>query len=144
MRRPCRGTPVSWEDQTKLLVTDRDGAGQWRLVLGLEEPPSSPGTTWVQQVLSLILYKDHLWPVHHVPNWERAPWLEHTNLSKLLPSLDPCKPRLLTSHLGAKDLWPALLPSKARVREVREAQRAQERGMGGWNATGTSRDGRSL
>ncbi|XP_005415173.1 PREDICTED: sulfotransferase family cytosolic 2B member 1-like [Chinchilla lanigera] len=73
------------------------------------------GTTWMQQVLSLILCKGHLWPIHNVPNWERAPWLEQNSFVKLLGNLDPSQPRLLTSHLGAEALGPALLHSKARV-----------------------------
>nr|XP_023419536.1 sulfotransferase family cytosolic 2B member 1-like isoform X2 [Cavia porcellus]XP_023419538.1 sulfotransferase family cytosolic 2B member 1-like isoform X2 [Cavia porcellus] len=69
----------------------------------------------MQQVLSLIFCQGHLWPIHHIPNWQRAPWLEQSNLVKMLGSLDPGQPRLLTSHLNAEALGPAVLRSKARV-----------------------------
>ncbi|EGV94060.1 sulfotransferase 2B1 [Cricetulus griseus] len=73
------------------------------------------GTTWMQQVLSLIFCKGHLWPIHHLPNWARMPWIEQTSFSSLLPKLNSSWPRLLTSHLCAKVLAPALMKSKAKV-----------------------------
>ncbi|XP_028736611.1 bile salt sulfotransferase-like isoform X2 [Peromyscus leucopus] len=73
------------------------------------------GTTWMQQVLSLIFCGGHLWPIHHLPNWARMPWIEQTSFSSLLPKLNSSWPRLLTSHLHAKALAPALMKSKAKV-----------------------------
>ncbi|XP_012891121.1 PREDICTED: sulfotransferase family cytosolic 2B member 1-like [Dipodomys ordii] len=73
------------------------------------------GTTWVQQVLSLIFCEGHLWPILHLPNWSRAPWMEQVSFSHLLSQLEPTRPRLLTTHLHATALAPALMRSKARV-----------------------------
>ncbi|KAM5262539.1 sulfotransferase 2A1-like [Ctenodactylus gundi] len=73
------------------------------------------GTTWMQQVLSLLFCKGHLWPIHHLPNWERMPWMEQIYFSDFLKKLDPTLPRLLTTHLTARSLGPALTKSKARV-----------------------------
>lgn len=69
----------------------------------------------MQQVLSLIFCRGHLWPIHHLPNWARMPWIEQTSFSSLLPKLNSSWPRLLTSHLHAKALAPALMKSKAKV-----------------------------
>ncbi|KAM4834009.1 sulfotransferase 2B1-like [Thomomys bottae] len=73
------------------------------------------GTTWVQQVLSLIFCEGQLWPILHLPTWSRAPWVEQVSFSRLLSQLDPARPRLLTTHLHATALAPALMKSKARV-----------------------------
>ncbi|KAL1784717.1 sulfotransferase family cytosolic 2B member 1 [Sigmodon hispidus] len=73
------------------------------------------GTTWMQQVLSLIFCEGHLWPIHHLPNWARMPWIEQVSFSSLLPKLNSSWPRLFTSHLHAKALAPALMKSKAKV-----------------------------
>lgn len=73
------------------------------------------GTTWMQQVLSLIFCEGDLWPIHHLPNWARMPWIEQVSFSSLLPKLNTSWPRLLTSHLNARVLAPALRKSKAKV-----------------------------
>ncbi|XP_040837953.1 sulfotransferase 2B1-like [Ochotona curzoniae] len=73
------------------------------------------GTTWMQQILSLIFCKGDLWPIHHRPNWARMPWLEHISFQGFLAQWDPTQSRLLTTHLHAKALAPALKKSKARV-----------------------------
>lgn len=71
----------------------------------------------MQQVLSLIFCEGHLWPIHHLPNWARMPWLEQYSFSRLLSKQNTSWPRLLTSHLNAKGLSPALMKSKAKVRD---------------------------
>ncbi|XP_057609882.1 sulfotransferase 2A1-like [Chionomys nivalis] len=73
------------------------------------------GTTWMQQVLSLIFCEGQLWPIHHLPNWARVPWIEQVSFSKLVSELRSSWPRLFTSHLSAKVLAPALKKSKAKV-----------------------------
>lgn len=70
----------------------------------------------MQQILSLIFCKGDLWPIHHRPNWARMPWLEHISFQGFLAQWDPTQSRLLTTHLHAKALAPALKKSKARVR----------------------------
>lgn len=126
-----RGSAVDEAEAVSLEIPSscrqRGGAGQQVVGPGNTAPSrdsephtspasSHPGTTWMQQVLSLIFCQGHLWPIHHIPNWQRAPWLEQSNLVKMLGSLDPGQPRLLTSHLNAEALGPAVLRSKARVR----------------------------
>ncbi|XP_075833688.1 sulfotransferase 2B1-like isoform X1 [Microtus pennsylvanicus] len=73
------------------------------------------GTTWMQQVLSLIFCEGHLWPIHHLPNWARVPWIEQVSFSQLVYELRSSWPRLFTSHLSAKVLAPALMKSKVKV-----------------------------
>lgn len=73
------------------------------------------GTTWMQQVLSLIVCEGNLWPIYHLPNWSRMPWIEQVSFSKLLPELRSSWPRMFTSHLSAEVLAPALMKSKAKV-----------------------------
>jgi hypothetical protein len=90
--------------------------------ISLPAPPGShpscrTGTTWMQQVLSLIFCEGNLWPIRHLPNWIRAPRIEHISFSSLLAQWDTTRPPLLTTHLCAKALAPALMKSKTRVRE---------------------------
>ncbi|XP_051024721.1 sulfotransferase 2B1-like [Acomys russatus] len=73
------------------------------------------GTTWMQQILSLIFCEGDLWPIHHLPNWARVPWIEHVSFSSFLSNLNASWPRLFTSHINARGLAPALMKSKARV-----------------------------
>lgn len=77
--------------------------------------PCPAGTTWMQQVLSLIVCEGNLWPIYHLPNWSRMPWIEQVSFSKLLPELRSSWPRMFTSHLSAEVLAPALMKSKAKV-----------------------------
>ncbi|CAO2609581.1 Sulfotransferase 2B1 [Lemmus lemmus] len=99
-------TPESLKAASAFQFQDTD-------VLLLTFPKS--GTTWMQQVLSLIFCEGHLWPIYHLPNWARMPWIEQVSFSKLLPELRSSWPRLFTSHLCAKVLAPALMKSKAKV-----------------------------
>ncbi|KAG8560436.1 hypothetical protein GDO81_014981 [Engystomops pustulosus] len=56
------------------------------------------GTSWMIEILSLILKNgDPTW-IKTVPNWERAPWLEIVGCAKNL-QLSKERPRLITSHL---------------------------------------------
>uniref|UniRef100_A0A8C2VEG5 Sulfotransferase n=1 Tax=Chinchilla lanigera TaxID=34839 RepID=A0A8C2VEG5_CHILA len=55
------------------------------------------GTSWMIEILSLILKDgDPSW-IHSVPIWERAPWCETIMGAFTLP--DQPRPRLLSSHL---------------------------------------------
>ncbi|XP_068941628.1 sulfotransferase 2B1-like isoform X1 [Petaurus breviceps papuanus] len=73
------------------------------------------GTTWMQQILSLIFNKEDFQKVQGIPTWSRVPWLEHTYLLDCLAQMDASKPRLLTTHFPAKLLIHNLKNSKARV-----------------------------
>ncbi|XP_038224359.1 sulfotransferase 2B1-like [Dermochelys coriacea] len=71
------------------------------------------GTTWMQEILTLIRSKGDLEPAKTIPNWARAPWLEHTYFKDMLQETG--EPRLITTHLPCQVLAPALKKSKAKV-----------------------------
>ncbi|XP_067392839.1 sulfotransferase 2B1-like [Emydura macquarii macquarii] len=71
------------------------------------------GTTWMQEILTLVYSQGNLQPAQTIPNWARAPWLEHTYFKEMLREADG--PRLITTHLPCQALAPALRKSKAKV-----------------------------
>ncbi|XP_051918519.1 sulfotransferase family 5A, member 1 [Hippocampus zosterae] len=71
------------------------------------------GTTWMQQILTLITNRGDPYVSQTVPNWARAPWLEHHYSAALVESLS--QPRMLTTHLPHHMLAEALRGSKAKV-----------------------------
>ncbi|XP_020844785.1 sulfotransferase 2B1-like [Phascolarctos cinereus] len=73
------------------------------------------GTTWMQQILSLIFNKEDLQNIQSIPTWARVPWIEQIYLSNYLPQVEASKPRLFTTHFPAKLLIHNLKNSKARV-----------------------------
>lgn len=56
------------------------------------------GTTWVQEIVPLILSGGDPASVETLPNVHRCPWLEHTVASRLRLE-DRASPRVLTTHL---------------------------------------------
>ncbi|XP_004646587.1 sulfotransferase family cytosolic 2B member 1 [Octodon degus] len=71
------------------------------------------GTTWMIEILSLILKDgDPSW-IHSVPIWERAPWCE--TVMSAFSLLDQPRPRLLSSHLPVHIFPKAAFASKAKV-----------------------------
>lgn len=75
---------------------------------------ASPGTTWMQEILTLLFSHGDALPAKTIPNWERAPWLEQIYFRDALQ--DTATHRLITTHLPARVLAPALQQSKAKVR----------------------------
>ncbi|XP_064015850.1 sulfotransferase 2B1-like [Pogoniulus pusillus] len=71
------------------------------------------GTTWMQEILTLLFSHGDAVPAKTIPNWERAPWLEQIYFRSALQ--DSATPRLLTTHLPARVLAPSLQHSKAKV-----------------------------
>ncbi|NXY20217.1 ST2B1 Sulfotransferase, partial [Atrichornis clamosus] len=71
------------------------------------------GTTWTQEILTLLFSLGDARPAKTIPNWERAPWLEQIYCREALRDTEA--PRLLTTHLPAHVLAPALQRSKAKV-----------------------------
>nr|XP_032827114.1 bile salt sulfotransferase-like isoform X2 [Petromyzon marinus] len=55
------------------------------------------GTTWMQEIVTLVYSDGDLGPVQTVPNWERVPWLEQDTGRKHLEHR--ASPRLITTHL---------------------------------------------
>lgn len=89
---------------------------QWLEVRGLPLLMflSSPlGTTWMQEILTLIYSKGDPQPAKNIPNWTRNPWLEHTYFSKILRETEG--PRLLTTHLPYRVLSASLRKAKPKV-----------------------------
>ncbi|XP_051235651.1 sulfotransferase family 5A, member 1 [Dicentrarchus labrax] len=72
------------------------------------------GTTWMQQIVTLISSKGNPNLSQTVPNWTRAPWLEQYYFSVLLEA-SSITSRVITTHLPHHLLGPALQGSKAKV-----------------------------
>ncbi|XP_053304714.1 sulfotransferase 2A1-like [Spea bombifrons] len=71
------------------------------------------GTTWMQEILTLIYSQGDPEVATTIPNWVRTPWLEHTYFKETLK--DGEGPRIITTHLPSEVLVPALQNSKAKV-----------------------------
>ncbi|KAM4612486.1 sulfotransferase 1A1-like [Discoglossus pictus] len=67
----------------------------------------------MQEILTLIYSKGNPELATTIPNWVRAPWLEHTYFKETLREEEG--PRIITTHLPSEVLAPALLNSKAKV-----------------------------
>lgn len=72
-----------------------------------DETSVSPGTTWMQEIITLILSKGDPHLSHTIPNWARAPWLEHHYFAGLQKA-STTQPRVFTTHLPGYLLGPAL------------------------------------
>ncbi|XP_054626879.1 sulfotransferase family 5A, member 1 [Dunckerocampus dactyliophorus] len=71
------------------------------------------GTTWMQQMVTLISNRGDPHVSQTVPNWARAPWLEHHYSAELVQTLS--RPRVMTTHLSHDMLGHTLQGSKAKV-----------------------------
>uniref|UniRef100_A0A8C5DLK3 Sulfotransferase n=1 Tax=Gouania willdenowi TaxID=441366 RepID=A0A8C5DLK3_GOUWI len=71
------------------------------------------GTTWMQQIVTLICSRGDPHVSHTVPNWTRAPWLEQYYSEALMESF--IKPRVITTHLPYQLLGSAVQGSKAKI-----------------------------
>ncbi|XP_039619238.1 sulfotransferase family 5A, member 1 [Polypterus senegalus] len=74
------------------------------------------GTTWMQQIVSLLLSNGNPQLVETIPNWARAPWLEQYYFKDLCRVLQ--SPRILSTHLPYEILAPALQGSRTKVINV--------------------------
>lgn len=72
------------------------------------------GTTWLQEIVTLISSRGDPHLSQTVPNWTRAPWLEHYYFASILEA-SSITPRVITTHLPYHLLGPALQGSKAKV-----------------------------
>ncbi|GLD47383.1 sulfotransferase family 5A, member 1 [Lates japonicus] len=72
------------------------------------------GTTWMQEIVSLISSRGDPHLTHTVPNWARAPWLEQYYCAAVLETSSTV-PRVITTHLPHHLLGPALQGSRAKV-----------------------------
>ncbi|KAK3562034.1 hypothetical protein QTP86_024794 [Hemibagrus guttatus] len=71
------------------------------------------GTTWMQEIVTLVSCKGDPVKSQTQPNWARAPWIEQYYCPDVLKASQG--PRVLTTHLPYKLLAPALQGSKAKV-----------------------------
>ncbi|GAA6079210.1 sulfotransferase family 5A, member 1, partial [Tachysurus ichikawai] len=97
-------TQESLHNATKFKFQDTD-------ILIVTYPKS--GTTWMQEIVTLVSCKGDPAKSQTQPNWARAPWIEQCYCSDVLKASQG--PRLLTTHLPYKLLSPALQGSKAKV-----------------------------
>lgn len=63
------------------------------------------GTTWMQEVLPLVVSGGDPASVESLPNWDRVPWLEETRALTLSLEDHP-SPRLMTTHFT-----PSMMPT---------------------------------
>lgn len=71
------------------------------------------GTTWMQEIIPLVLNGGDLTPVQTIPNWDRVPWLEETKSALAIDKLT--SPRAMVSHLPYHVMPSAFYSSKAKV-----------------------------
>ncbi|XP_034410409.1 sulfotransferase family 2, cytosolic sulfotransferase 3 isoform X1 [Cyclopterus lumpus] len=71
------------------------------------------GTTWMQEILPLVLNGGDLTPIQTIPNWDRVPWLEEKRLSVVVDKLE--SPRGLVTHFPYHLMPPSFHTSKAKV-----------------------------
>uniref|UniRef100_A0A3B4ELB0 Sulfotransferase n=1 Tax=Pygocentrus nattereri TaxID=42514 RepID=A0A3B4ELB0_PYGNA len=71
------------------------------------------GTTWMQEIIPLLLNGGDLTPVESIPNWERVPWLEETRAVLFLDKLSA--PRTMVSHMPYPLMPPTFSSSKAKA-----------------------------
>uniref|UniRef100_A0A3Q0RC32 Sulfotransferase n=1 Tax=Amphilophus citrinellus TaxID=61819 RepID=A0A3Q0RC32_AMPCI len=72
------------------------------------------GTTWMQEIVTLIHTRGDPGLSQTVENWKRAPWLEHYYSSALLEA-SSATVRVITTHLPHHLLRPTLQNSKAKI-----------------------------
>ncbi|XP_030638017.1 sulfotransferase 2B1-like [Chanos chanos] len=71
------------------------------------------GTTWMQEILPLILNGGDLTPVQTIPNWDRVPWLEETRAALVMDKIPA--PRTMVSHMPYHLMPASFFSSKAKV-----------------------------
>lgn len=72
------------------------------------------GTTWMQEVVPLIVSGGDPASVETIPNWDRVPWLEEVRASTLNLEGRP-SPRMLTTHFHYSMMPPSFFKAKPKV-----------------------------
>lgn len=72
------------------------------------------GTTWLQEIIPLILSQGDMVVVDTVPNWDRVPWLEETRACALNLDQRPA-PRVFSTHFHYGMMSPSFFMVKPRV-----------------------------
>ncbi|KAM9436429.1 sulfotransferase 2B1-like [Clarias gariepinus] len=71
------------------------------------------GTTWMQEILPLLMNGGDFSKVLTIPNWDRVPWLEELRIAEVVDKLTP--PRAFVSHMPYHLMPPSFFSSKAKV-----------------------------
>ncbi|XP_036414715.1 sulfotransferase family 2, cytosolic sulfotransferase 3 isoform X2 [Colossoma macropomum] len=71
------------------------------------------GTTWMQEIVPLLLNGGDFTPVESIPNWDRVPWLEETRAVLVMDKLRA--PRTMVSHMLYHLMPSTFSSSKAKV-----------------------------
>ncbi|XP_023819616.1 sulfotransferase family cytosolic 2B member 1 isoform X2 [Oryzias latipes] len=71
------------------------------------------GTTWMQEILPLVLSGGDLTPIQSTVNWDRVPWLEETRLANVVDKMT--SPRAMVSHFPYNLMPSSFHSSKAKV-----------------------------
>ncbi len=95
------------------LFSKQDIIHAFQEFISLSLNPLFSGTTWMQELITLVLSKGDPTIVQSQPNWARAPWLEQYYCADVLKA--STGPRIITTHLPYHLLAPALQHSKAKV-----------------------------
>lgn len=77
----------------------------------------SAGTTWMQEILPLVLSGGDLTPIQSTVNWDRVPWLEETRLANVVDKMT--SPRAMVSHFPYNLMPSSFHSSKAKVNKQR-------------------------
>nr|AAI42762.1 Sult2st2 protein [Danio rerio] len=72
------------------------------------------GTTWMQEIVPLVVSEGDLTPVLTVPNWDRVPWLEE-HRAILLSLEQRASPRIFATHFHHQMMNPSYFKIKPRV-----------------------------
>ncbi|KAF6714419.1 Sulfotransferase family cytosolic 2B member 1 [Oryzias melastigma] len=80
-------------------------------VIAVTYPKS--GTTWMQEILPLVLNGGDLTPIQSTVNWDRVPWLEETRLAEVVDKMT--SPRAMVSHFPYNLMPSSFHSSKAKV-----------------------------
>ncbi|XP_062860072.1 sulfotransferase 2B1-like [Trichomycterus rosablanca] len=72
------------------------------------------GTTWLQEIVPLILSGGDLTPVQTIPNWDRVPWLE-VHRAKILNPEQRSSPRAFATHYHYNMMNESFLKVKPKV-----------------------------
>ncbi|XP_056326057.1 sulfotransferase 2B1-like [Danio aesculapii] len=72
------------------------------------------GTTWMQEIVPLVVSEGDLAAVLTVPNWDRVPWLEE-HRAILLSLEERASPRIFATHFHHQMMNPSYFKIKPRV-----------------------------
>lgn len=81
---------------------------------------SFSGTTWMQEILPLLLNGGDFTPVLTIPNWDRVPWLEESRAAEVIDKLSA--PRAFVAHMPYHLMPSSFFSSKAKVKRKKVSE----------------------